>query len=86
VEVDLLRHLLKLKTEDGVRTFTYTPQTYMFRDKNKITVDKLKVGEIIAVRLATDKDGTTTVSRLKAQGPPTPSEAPPAVLNNQTLP
>ena len=70
VEVDLLRHQFKLKTEDGVRTFTYTLQTYMFRDKDKITPDKLKVGEIIAVRFTTDKDGNTTVTRLKAQGPP----------------
>jgi Cu/Ag efflux protein CusF len=67
-EVDLLRRQLKLTTEDGVRTFTYTERTYIFRDKDKITVDKLKRGEIIAVRFDTDKDGNATVIRIKAQG------------------
>jgi Cu/Ag efflux protein CusF len=67
-EVDLLRRQLKLTTEDGVRTFTYTEKTYIFRDKDKITVDKLKRGEIIAVRFNTDKDGNATVIRIKAQG------------------
>ena len=67
-EVDLLRRQLKLTTGDGVRTFTYTEKTYIFRDKDKITVDKLKRGEIIAVRFDTDKDGNATVIRIKAQG------------------
>ena len=67
-EVDLLRRQLKLAIGDGVRTFTYTEKTYIFRDKDKITVDKLKRGEIIAVRFNTDKDGIATVIRIKAQG------------------
>jgi len=86
VEADLLRHQLKLKTEDGMRTFTYTLQTYMFRDKDKITADKLKIGEVIAVRFTTDKDGNTTVTRLKAEGPPSSSDAPPPASNNPILP
>ncbi|MGA2139168.1 MAG: hypothetical protein ABSH14_09940 [Verrucomicrobiia bacterium] len=67
-EVDLLCRQLKLTTGDGVRTFTYTEKTYIFRDKDKITVDKLKRGEIIAVRFDTDKDGNAIVIRIKAQG------------------
>ena len=67
-EVDLLRRQLKLAIGDGVRTFTYTEKTYVFRDKDKITVDKLKRGEIIAVRFDTDKDGNATVIRIKVQG------------------
>jgi len=82
-EVDLLRHQLKLKTEDGMRTFTYTLQTYMFRDKDKITVDKLKVGEVIALRFTTDKDGNTTVTRVKAEGPPLAADTPPPTSASQ---
>src|SRR5579871_1248049 len=49
-DIDLYRHELKLKTQDGVRSFLYTTRTYVFRGKEKITADKLKVGETIAVR------------------------------------
>ena len=70
-EIDLLRRQIKLKTEDGSRTFTYTTRTYIFRDKEKITPDGLKAGEVIALRFATDKDGNTLVVRIKAR---TPSE------------
>jgi Cu/Ag efflux protein CusF len=70
-EIDLLRHQLKLTTEDGLRTFTYTSRTYIFRDKEKIAADNLKLGEVIALRFNTDKDGTVLVLRIKAR---TPSE------------
>jgi hypothetical protein len=66
LDVDLLRHQLKLQTQDGVRTFIYTTRTYVFRDKEKIGAEKLKVGETIAVRFNTDKDGVTTLTHIKA--------------------
>jgi hypothetical protein len=82
LDLDLLRHQLKLQTQDGVRTFTYTARTYVFRDKEKIGPEKLKVGEVIAVRFNTDKDGNVTLTRVKVhtsmpsaveQPSPTPS-------------
>ena len=77
-EIDLLRRQIKLTTEDGLRTFTYTSRTYIFRDKEKITADNLKVGEIVALSFTTDKDGMVLVQRIKAR---TPSELmqPPAI-------
>ncbi|HVM60857.1 MAG TPA: hypothetical protein VMV72_08320 [Verrucomicrobiae bacterium] len=75
--IDVTRHELKLKTIDGVRAFLYTPRTYIFRNKDKITVDKLKVGEIIAVRFSTDSDGVSTISRIKAYGSPADNSTPP---------
>jgi Cu/Ag efflux protein CusF len=75
-EVDLLRHQLKLTTQDGLRTFTYTARTYIFRDKDSITADKLKRGEIIALRFNTDKDGNATAIRIKALGPPASTNQP----------
>jgi hypothetical protein len=68
-EIDLLRRQIKLTTEDGPRTFIYTSRTYIFRDKEKITADNLKVGEVIAVQFKTDKDGSVNVLRIKARTP-----------------
>jgi len=75
--IDFQRHELRLKTVGGVRTFAYTLQTYVFRDKDKVTVDTLKSGEIIALRFHTDDDGVSTVVRIKAYGPPTTDGPPP---------
>jgi hypothetical protein len=66
--LDLLRHQFKLKTNDSVATFTYGPNTYIFRGKEKIAPDGLKTGETIAVRFVTDADGQTLVTRIKAYG------------------
>ena len=65
---DLLRRMLKVKTEDGTRTFFYTEHVYIFRGKEKIAPDKLIVGEIIALRFDTDSDGRAIVRRIKAYG------------------
>jgi hypothetical protein len=84
-DIDFQQHALRVKTVDGVRTFIYTPRTYIFRDKVKITIDKLKVGEVIALRFRTENDGTSTIIRIKAYGTPT-ADAPqpgPATATNQ---
>ncbi len=90
-DIDFLRHELRLKTADGVRTFAYTPRTYIFRDKDKVAVDNLKTGEIIALRFITDNDGVSTVVRIKAYGTTAAAATPPgpATSTNQlpnTLP
>ena len=76
-EVDLLRHQIRLATEDGPRIFPYTSRTYFFRDKAKIDADSLKVGEIIAVQFNTDKDGNVVVLRIKIRTPSELMEPPP---------
>jgi Cu/Ag efflux protein CusF len=85
-EIDLLRHQVKLMTEDGLRTFNYTSRTYIFRDKQKIAADNLKVGEIVALRFNTDKDGNVLVLRIKARTPSElmepPSPGPPTATNS----
>ena len=81
--IDLLRHQLKLKIENNLRTFTYTANTYIFRGKEKITPEGLKAGEIIALRFYTDNEGQVLVRRIKAYGtapsagaePPGPAES-----------
>jgi ribosomal protein S1 len=83
-EIDLLRHQVKLATEDGLRTFTYTSRTYIFRDKEKITADNLKVGEVVALRVTTDKDGNVLVLRIKARTPSELMEPPSPGLTDAT--
>ena len=84
-DIDFRLHTLKLRTVDGVRTFAYTERTYIFRGKDKVAMDNLKVGEIIAVRFNTDKDGVDTVVRIKAYGSPTPEEPSPGPAVSPTL-
>jgi hypothetical protein len=67
---DLLRRVLKIKSKDGTRTFFYTEHTYIFRGKEKITADKLILGEIIALRFDRDSEGRAVVRRIKAYGVP----------------
>lgn len=86
-DLDLLRRQFKLKTEDGMRTFTYTARTYIFRDKEKITADNLKAGEIVAVRFDTDKDGNHIVARIKTYNVTPPADvAPPSPLASTNQP
>jgi hypothetical protein len=70
---DLLRRILKVRTEDGTRTFFFTENTYIFHGKVKITADKLTVGEIIALRFDTDGEGRDMVRRVKAYGTAQPA-------------
>jgi hypothetical protein len=83
--IDFLRHELRLKTADGAQTFLYTPRTYIFRDKDKITVDKLKIGEIVAVRFTTNNDDISTLVRIKVYASPTADAmlAPSSMPTNQ---
>jgi hypothetical protein len=75
---DLLRRVLKIKTKDGTRTFFYTEHTYIFRGKEKITADKLILGETIALRFDLDSEGRAMVRRIKAYGVAQPAEVKPS--------
>lgn len=80
-KIDLANKHLTLKTHDGSETFAWTERTYVFRGKEKISPDKLKQGEIIAVRFYTDEQGRLIAQRIKAAPAPaapepTPNPAP----------
>lgn len=74
---DVLRRILNVQTQDGTRKFIYDDRTYIFRGKEKITPDKLIVGEIIALRFNTDDEGHSVVRRIKAYGRAQPPAAEP---------
>jgi hypothetical protein len=84
-DIDYVRHELRVQTMDGLQTFTYTLRTYIFRNKDKITIDKLKAGEIVALRFTTDDDGVRTIVRIKAYGAPTPEVPSPGPTVSGTL-
>lgn len=65
--IDAARQQLTIRTKQGTRTFGLTDRTYIFRGKEKITADQLKVGEIIALRYYTDQQGRLLLHRIKAQ-------------------
>lgn len=77
-KLDLVHKLLTLKTRDGLQTFTWTERTYIFRGKEKISADKLKQGEIIALRFYTDEQGQRVVQRIKAAPAEPPANPEPA--------
>ena len=76
-KIDLANKRLTLKTRDGTETIAWTERTYVFRGKEKISPDKLKQGEIIAVRFYTDEQGQLVAQRIKAATVPTPPELSP---------
>lgn len=74
-KIDLAHKLLTLKTRDRLETFAWTERTYVFRGKEKISAEKLKQGEIVAVRFSTDEQGQFVAQRIKAAPTPAPPEA-----------
>lgn len=69
-EVDLAAKRLILQTDKGLWTFAYTAASRVFRDQEKITFDKLKPGDRIALSWYRDAAGQVTINRLKFALPP----------------
>ncbi len=65
VQIDSKSGELHLKTPDGDRTYFLTPRTYIFRGEERLTVDKLKPGDYLKLRVAADPTGRVTVVRIK---------------------
>lgn len=66
----LLRHdprelELVLKISTNEQTFHYTPNTYIFRGKEKLTADKLQPGDFLKLRFTTATNGWLLVNRIK---------------------
>ena len=79
-KLDLPANLITITTRDGPRTYTLTPKTYVFRNKDKITPAQLQVGETIAMSLYPDEQGRLLINRIKAYtlAGSSPTNAPPA--------
>jgi Cu/Ag efflux protein CusF len=65
VKLEVNARRITLKTDDGLRTFQLTPRTYIFRGKEKLSADKLLLGEEIKLTYYTNDLGQTIVRRIK---------------------
>lgn len=54
-----------LRTPVGARRFEVTARTYIFRGKDKITLDKLRIGETLKLSYYTNDLGQVLVKRIK---------------------
>jgi Cu/Ag efflux protein CusF len=71
-KLDLPAQRLTLQTEQGSRAFELTPRTYIFRGKEKLTPDKLKIGDSIKLNYHTNDLGHALIRRIKIDQPETP--------------
>jgi Cu/Ag efflux protein CusF len=67
--LDLGSKRLDIKTPKGARSFDVTIRTYIFRGKEKIALDKLKIGESIKLSYYTNELGQALVKRIKVDQP-----------------
>jgi Cu/Ag efflux protein CusF len=68
--------LLTVVTAKGTRTFGVTERTYIYRGKEKLTSDKLKIGDSVKINYFTNETGQAFIRRLKVQPPLPPEERP----------
>jgi len=78
-KLNLAAQKITVNTDNGDRDFILTPKTYIFRDKQKISADQLKVGELIKLNFLTNETGQAFVRRIKVAPiePGTNAPAPP---------
>jgi hypothetical protein len=75
-QLDLAGQRLGVRTPVGPRVFGVTPRTYIFRGKEKISLDKLKIGESIKLSYRTNEQGQALVTRIKVVLPDTTADPP----------
>jgi hypothetical protein len=68
--VDPSGRLLTITTPAGPQTLGVTERTYLFRGKEKLTADQLKVGEAVKINYYTNETGQAYIRRLKVALPP----------------
>src|SRR5213592_3187358 len=71
-KLDLPAKRITLKTEHGPRAFDLTVRTYIFRGTEKLTPDKLKIGDSIKLNYYTNDLGHALIRRIKIDQTETP--------------
>jgi hypothetical protein len=70
-KVDPSGQLLTILTPKGSQTLAVTERTYFYRGKEKLTIDKLQIGDAVKINYYTNETGQAFVRRLKvAEAPP----------------
>lgn len=73
-KLDPYTRRIVLDTTKGQQTLIVTDRTYLFRGKEKLTFDKLKIGESVKINYYTNETGQAFVRRLKVDLPSPPEE------------
>jgi hypothetical protein len=77
-KIELGKKLLVIETKNGPETFILTDAAYIFRAKEKLSANKLKPGDLIALSYYVDTDDRRVVRRIKVVAPePLPPSPPP---------
>ena len=63
--VDVVSKRITVNTTAGSRVFIVTDRSFLYRGKEKISVEKLKLGEFIKLNYFTNESGQAVVRRLK---------------------
>jgi hypothetical protein len=70
-----LRQLI-IHTPTGSQTFAVTERTYVYRGKEKLSFEKLRIGDAIKLNYYTNETGHAFIRRIKVDQPPPPEEPP----------
>lgn len=65
LQIDPHSQSFALQTPDGLRTFVWTTHTYVYRGKEKISMEKLHTGDHIKLSFSTSEYGRAEVKRIK---------------------
>jgi Cu/Ag efflux protein CusF len=76
-KVDAAAKRVTVATPSGSRTFALTERTYVYRGKEKIGLDKLKIGDATKINYYTNETGQAFIRRLKIDQPEPPEERAP---------
>jgi hypothetical protein len=81
LQIDRNSQLFLLDTPDGPREFLWTIHTYVYRGKEKLSMDKLRVGDHIKLAYHTNERGLAEVKRIKVDVDPTVQTNQPATAS-----
>ena len=73
-KLDASAKLVTILTPKGPQTLAWTDRTYLYRGKEKISADNLKIGDSIKINYFTNETGKAIIRRLKVASPSPPED------------
>lgn len=71
VRLDAASKQITLQTGATPKRFTVTDQTYLLNGTERLSFDKLKLGDSVKINYYTNETGQALIRRLKIDHPPT---------------
>jgi hypothetical protein len=66
-KIDVGKQKLTMAAPGGPYHFSYQDRTYIFLNKEKVTADALKPGDVLHLNFVTNSVGEATIRRIKAE-------------------